>query len=231
MRAMAARRWPDESSRQLYISLAAEARAVAWVARDEGTPSVSRLRMRSKTNGFVSDLFVEPSFRRPGHRLAMLREARAMRATESLGGLLDAERHRRSRFSLRSADRLAGAVTSLRRRDSERRRTAGDGGRRLSVLDVADRSAAHATILAALDREARGTEQTARSRGLRTNRDGHAASDQRRMRRLRLRLARRAHRADGLRSSAYLTQIFGFALVASAAHLRCVVVHGPRAGK
>lgn len=92
IRAMAARRWPDEGSRQLYINLAEAAPRSAWVARDaDDTPVGIAFAHELETEWFVSELFVEPSFRGAGLGWKLLRTATADSGDVSLAGLIEAD--------------------------------------------------------------------------------------------------------------------------------------------
>jgi GNAT superfamily N-acetyltransferase len=157
VREMALRRWPDEASRHLYISLAADAPRGAWVAHDEGTPVAIGFAHALESEWFLSELFVEPSFRRQGIGSRILREVARDAGDVSRSGMLDVDDNAGMAFFLRLGValqvpilRIAGAIP---KEDELLPMAAGDY--RFSTLPIDPR--AHVTILAALDRDARGT--------------------------------------------------------------------------
>jgi GNAT superfamily N-acetyltransferase len=157
VRAMAARRWPDESSRQLYINLAARAPRGAHVARDEGTPIAIAFAHALEDEWFVSELFVEPSFRGAGLGWTLLRAATGESGDAALAGVIDAEDTGSLAFFLRRGMglhvpllRVAGEIP---KEDELLPMAAGEYRFVTMPIDAQ----AHATVLAALDREARGT--------------------------------------------------------------------------
>jgi GNAT superfamily N-acetyltransferase len=157
LREMAARRWPDESGRQLYLSLAESAPRGAWVARDEGTPVAIGFAHALEDEWFLSELYVEPSFRRQGIGLSILREVARDAGDVSRSGMLDADAIDGMAFFLRLGVglqvpvlRIAGAIPK-----EEELLPMAAGDYRFATLPIDPH--AHATVLAALDREARGT--------------------------------------------------------------------------
>ncbi|MGD0969191.1 MAG: GNAT family N-acetyltransferase [Candidatus Aquilonibacter sp.] len=157
VRAMAARRWPDESSRQLYINLADSAPRGAHVARDEGTPIAIAFAHALEDEWFVSELFVEPSFRGAGLGWTLLRAATGESGDAALAGVIDAEDTGSLAFFLRRGMglhvpllRVAGEIP---KEDELLPMAAGEYRFVTMPIDAQ----AHATVLAALDREARGT--------------------------------------------------------------------------
>jgi GNAT superfamily N-acetyltransferase len=160
VREMAARQWPDESSRQLYINLADGAPRGAWVARDEGTPIAIGFAHALEDEWFLSELYVEPSFRRQGLGSRILREVARDAGDVSRSGMLDAANTDGMAFFLRLGVGLHVPVL----------RVAGDIPKEDDLLPMAAGeyrfvtmpidAQAHATVLSALDREARGTART-----------------------------------------------------------------------
>ncbi len=73
--AMARRRWSDSPTRLLYAHLDSTAPNGTWVARDEGTTVGIAIAHQLETEWYLSDLFVEPSFRGQGLGLRLLEEA------------------------------------------------------------------------------------------------------------------------------------------------------------
>ncbi len=157
VREMAARRWPDESSRQLYVNLAERAPRGAHVALDEGTPIGIAFTHELENEWFVSELYVEPSFRGAGLGWRLLRAATDDSGDASLAGVVDAGDTGSLAFFLRRGMglhvpllRIAGEIP---KEDELLAMAAGDY--RFATLPIDPR--AHETILSALDREARGT--------------------------------------------------------------------------
>src|SRR5579872_1000380 len=66
VRYFALRRYADELSRRLYLQLSERAFSGAWVARDEATPIAIGFADDLDDERFVSELYVEPSFRGTG---------------------------------------------------------------------------------------------------------------------------------------------------------------------
>jgi GNAT superfamily N-acetyltransferase len=157
VRTMAALRWPDESSRQLYINLADGAPRGAHVARDEGTPIGIAFAHELENEWFVSELYVEPSFRGAGLGWKLLRAATDDSGDVSLAGVLDAGDTGSLAFFLRRGMglhvpllRIAGEIP---KEDELLSMAAGDY--RFATMPIDPR--AHETVLSALDREARGS--------------------------------------------------------------------------
>jgi GNAT superfamily N-acetyltransferase len=158
IRAMATRRWPDEASRQLYINLAEAAPRSAWVARDaDDTPVGIAFAHELETEWFVSELFVEPSFR--GARLGwkLLRSATEDSGDVSLAGLAETEDVASLVFFLRRGMGLQVPVLRITgeipREDELAQMVAGDYRFNAIPLDAH----AHKDAIDSLDREVRGT--------------------------------------------------------------------------
>jgi len=154
---MAARRWPDESSRRLYLRLAEEAPRGAHVALDAGTPVGMAFAHELESEWFVSELYVEPSFRGAGLGWKLLRSATSDAPDASLAGVIEASDTASLAFFLRRGMglqvpllRIAGEIPK-----EEELLPMAAGDYRFNTMPVDAR--AHATVLAALDREARGT--------------------------------------------------------------------------
>ena len=157
VREMALRRCVDEGSRRLYIALAEAAPRGAWVARDEGTPIAIGFARALEDEWYLSELFVEPSFRRQGLGSALLREVARDAGDVWRSGMLDAGESGGMRFFLKRGVglqvpvlRVAGEIP---KEDDLLQMAAGEY--RFATLPIDPRG--HVTILAALDREARGT--------------------------------------------------------------------------
>lgn len=91
LRALAASRYSDDPSQQLYVNLASSGAAGCWVARDVDEPVGIAFAHALETEWFVSELFVQPSFRGAGLGWKLLRQATADSGDASLGGLVDAD--------------------------------------------------------------------------------------------------------------------------------------------
>lgn len=156
VREMAARRWPDESSRQLYLNLADGAPRGAFVARDEGTPVAIAFAHALEGEWFVSELYVEPTFRGAGLGWKLMRAATADSGDVSLAGVIEATDTGSLAFFLRRGMglhvpllRVAGEIPK-----EEELLPMAAGDYRFATLPID--AQAHATLLAALDRDARG---------------------------------------------------------------------------
>ncbi|HEY6326149.1 MAG TPA: GNAT family N-acetyltransferase [Candidatus Cybelea sp.] len=86
---IARRRWADSETRRLYLYLASVAPNGAWVARDEGTPIGIAIAHQLETEWYLSDLFVEPSFRGRGLAGRLLAEAARDAGDATRSGFLD----------------------------------------------------------------------------------------------------------------------------------------------
>jgi len=157
VRAMAHRRYDDETSQRLYMALAQNAPRGAWVARDEGTPVAIAFAHELESEWFVSELFVEPSFR--GTRLGwkLLRSATNESGDVSFGGVIDASEVGSLTFFLRRGMglhmpllRIAGAIP---KEDDLLPTAAGDYRFETLAIDPSR----HSALLAGLDREVRGS--------------------------------------------------------------------------
>lgn len=91
VRALAAQRYSDEASRQLYANLATAGAAGCWIARDVDEAVGIAYAHALETEWFVSELFVQPSFRGAGLGWKLLRQATAESGDVSLAGLVDAD--------------------------------------------------------------------------------------------------------------------------------------------
>jgi GNAT superfamily N-acetyltransferase len=161
VRALAARRWPDEQAQRLYVALAEGAPRGVWVARDDGVPVGIAFAHAFETEWFVSELFVEPSFR--GARLGwrLMRSATNESGDVSLGGVTDALETGTLAFFLRRGMGLhvpllnvAGAIPK-----EEDLLPMAAGDYRFETLAVDP--ARHGAVLDSLDREVRGSARPA----------------------------------------------------------------------
>jgi len=161
VRVLAQRRWPDESSRQLYIHLADGAPRGVWVARDEGTPIAIAFAHALENEWFVSELFVEPSFRGAGLGWKLMRAATSDSGDASLAGIIEANDTASQAFFLRRGMglhvpllRIAGEIPK-----EEELLPMAAGDYRFTTLAIDPN--AHAEALAGLDRDVRGTARPA----------------------------------------------------------------------
>lgn len=157
LRQLAARRWKDEESRRLYVALAQSAPHGAWVASDDGTPVGVAFGHGSSDELYISELYVEPSFRRHGLGWKLMTAITQDAGDLSLSGLVEANDPSTLAFFLRRGIalqapvlRVAGAVP---REEELIQMAAGDY--RFNAVPVDSR--AHAYALDSLDREVRGT--------------------------------------------------------------------------
>ncbi len=157
IRTLAARRWPDEQSRQLYINLAQSAPAGCWVARDVADPVGIAFAHELETEWFVSDLFVEPSFRNAGLGWKLMRQATAESGDASLAGMIEADNVGSLAFFLRRGMGLHVPVLrvsgEIPREEELVQMAAGDY--RFATVPIDPH--AHKFAIDALDREVRGT--------------------------------------------------------------------------
>ncbi|MDQ2872335.1 MAG: GNAT family N-acetyltransferase [Candidatus Eremiobacteraeota bacterium] len=153
----AQRRQRSEHSRQLYAALAETAPNGAWVAKDEGTPIGIAIAHALEDEWQLSELFVEPGFRKQGIGAQLLAEVARDPGDVNRSGMLDPRELGGPAFFLRRGVavqmpimQLAGAIP---REDDLMRMAAGDYRFSTEALDaVRDRHE-----LSALDRSVRGT--------------------------------------------------------------------------
>ncbi len=152
----AGRRCADEHERNLYLHLGQTAPNGVWVAKDEQTPIGIAIAHEMEDEWFLSELFVEPSFRASsiGHELLVQAAKDAGPVTRS--GMLDpAELGGLAFFVQRGISvqtpvlKISGPVP---REEELARMAAGDYRFTTAMLDPT----AHRTAIDALDREIRG---------------------------------------------------------------------------
>jgi GNAT superfamily N-acetyltransferase len=157
VREMAARRCSNDADHQLYIRLAQEAPRGAWVARDAGTPVAIGFAHALEDEWFLSELFVEPSFRRQGLAGRVLTEVARDAGDVTRAGMLDATNTDAMAFFLKRGVGLRVPVLrvtgEIRKEEELLPMAAGDY--RFATLPIDPRG--HVTVLATLDREVRGT--------------------------------------------------------------------------
>lgn len=153
----ASRRTGDEHARRLYVDFAATAPNGAYAARDAGTPVGIAIAHAQEDEWFLSELFIEPSFRGRGLALQLLEEVARDAGDVARGGLLDPAELASLAFYLKLSValqtpvvRVAGAIP---REEELVRIAAGEHRFTTAALDPD----ALAGALASLDRETRGT--------------------------------------------------------------------------
>ncbi|MDP9110752.1 MAG: GNAT family N-acetyltransferase [Candidatus Eremiobacteraeota bacterium] len=153
----ARRRTNDEHSQRLYRDLATTAPNGAIVAKDAGAPVGIAIAHAQEDEWFLSDIFVEPSFRGRGLALQLLRSAAADAGDVARSGLVYPSELASAAFYLKlgvplqtPVVRIAGAIP----RDEELARIAAGEYRFTTAALDPER---FGSALAALDRETRGT--------------------------------------------------------------------------
>ena len=157
LREMAARRFSDDASRQRYLAFAERAPRGAWVARDAGTPIGIGFAHALDDEWFLSEIYVEPSFRKQGIGLNILLEVARDAGDVWRSGLLEIENVDAMAFFLRlgvsmhvPVMQIAGEIPKA---DALVPMAAGDY--RFGTIPID--ANAHSSFLASLDREVRGS--------------------------------------------------------------------------
>jgi GNAT superfamily N-acetyltransferase len=157
IRTFAARRVSDGASQRLYVSLAQSSPRGAWVARDEGTAIGIGFAHALEDEWFLSELYVEPSFRKNGVGTSLLEEVARDAGDVWRSCLVDTTEPDVLAFFLRLGIGLRVPVVSISgeipREDELARMAAGDY--RFSAKPIETRL--HSGAIDALDREIRGT--------------------------------------------------------------------------
>lgn len=153
----AKRRTGDEHARRLFVDFAAGAPNGAYVARDAGTPVGIAIAHAQTDEWFLSELFIEPSFRGHGLGVRLLEEVARDAGDVTRSGLVGAaELAGLAWYVKRSVPlqtpivRVAGAIP---REEELVRIAAGEHRFTTAALDPE----ALGSALASLDRETRGT--------------------------------------------------------------------------
>src|SRR5579863_5655818 len=173
---IARRRWSDSETRRLYLYLASAAPNGAWVARDEGTAIGIAIAHQLETEWYLSDLFVEPSFRGQGLGRRLLAEAARDAGDVTRSGFLDPAELAGIAFFTRQ--RVAARIPILRvagRIPKEEQLAALAAGAHRFETEPLD-PVRHRFALDALDRETRGSARPADHLYLGSNADGSAFS-------------------------------------------------------
>jgi GNAT superfamily N-acetyltransferase len=158
--AFARRRYPDEHGNRLYRDLAEMAPSGAWVARDEGTPIAIGFAHAAEDELFVSELFVEPSFRGQGLGRALLGRVVGDAGDAARAAAVNADDPTAAAFavqhSIAPVTQLLRIAGSIPREDDLLRLAAGDYRFGVQPVDVASQGS-----LDGIDREVRGTGRRA----------------------------------------------------------------------
>lgn len=153
----ARRRCSDEHAQKLYLDLAQAAPGGAFVAKDVGTPIGIAIPHALEDEWFLSELYVEPSFRKRGIGAELLRTAAQDAGDVSRSGLLASDEPAAHAFFLQRGVALqtpvlevAGAIPH----ENELARMAA-GEYRFITEPLEPR--AHRAALSQVDREVRGS--------------------------------------------------------------------------
>ncbi|HUA09756.1 MAG TPA: GNAT family N-acetyltransferase [Candidatus Acidoferrales bacterium] len=161
LREMAARRGGDDASRRRYLAFAERAPRGAWIARDAGTPVGIGFAHALDDEWFLSELFVEPSFRRQGIGARILREVARDAGDVWRSALLEAENVDAMAFFLEHGVGMQVPVMHIAgeipKEDALVPLAAGDY--RFGTVPIDART--HGGLLASLDREVRGSAREA----------------------------------------------------------------------
>ena len=153
----AAGRTNDEHARRLYRDFAAQSPNGAYVARDAGTPVAIAIARAQEDEWFLSELFVEPSFRGRGLALQLLKEVARDAGDVARSGLIDPREPASLAFYLKLSVALQTPVLRVAgpipREEELARIAAGQHRFTTAALDPE----AFAGALGSLDREVRGT--------------------------------------------------------------------------
>lgn len=152
----ARRRCNDEHERALWFHLADTAPNGTWVAKDLETPIGIAIAHAMEEEWFLSELFVEPSFRGQGIGQQLLSAAAGEAGEVTRSGMLDPKETSGLAFFAQRGVAIHTPVVSISgeipREEALARMAAGEYRFRTENLDMAD----HRTALIALDREVRG---------------------------------------------------------------------------
>jgi GNAT superfamily N-acetyltransferase len=153
----ARRRTQNEHDERLYVDLAHVAPSGAFVARDEGTAIGIAIPHVLEDEWFLSDLFVEPSFRGRGIGLELLKASTVEAGAVARSGILDPAQLEGLAFYARVGVPMQAPLLEISGeipRASELERMAA-GEHRFGTLPIDPM--AHASALNQLDRETRGS--------------------------------------------------------------------------
>jgi len=153
----AKRRCKDEHERALWFYLAESAPKGVWVVKDVDTPVSIAIPHASDDEWFLSELFVEPSFRHQGVAGELLNAAAVPAGEATRSGMLDPQEYGGLAFYATRSVPIATPVLSVSgeipREEALAKMAAGEYRFQTAPLDMI----AHRQSLLALDREVRGT--------------------------------------------------------------------------
>jgi GNAT superfamily N-acetyltransferase len=174
---IARRRWSDSETRRLYLYLASVAPNGAWVARDEGTAIGIAIPHELEAEWYLSDLFVEPSFRGRGLGGELLAEAARDAGDATRSGFLDpAALGGMAFFARRRVPARTPVLRFAGRIPKEEQLLALAAGEHRFQTDAVD-PLRHRSALDALDRATRGTTRHADHLYFASNASGSAFFD------------------------------------------------------
>ncbi|MBV9271662.1 MAG: GNAT family N-acetyltransferase [Candidatus Eremiobacteraeota bacterium] len=155
------RRYDDEESLRLYRTFASNSPNGAFVARDVETPIGIGFASALDDEWFLSELFVEPSFQKQAIASQLLDAVAEGAGDVTRSGLLDPAEAAALAFFLKRGVALQTPVLSfsgaIPKEEEVARMAAGQYRFTTAPID----HVAHGYLLAALDRESRGTARTA----------------------------------------------------------------------
>lgn len=161
VREFAARRWADTTGRRMYEALAMTAPSGVWAARDAGTVVALAFAHALEDELYVSDLFVEPSFRKTGIGAQLMAEIVRDSGDASVAALVGANDVDAVAFLARRGFALQAPVFqvsgAIPREDDLLRMAAGDYRFMTARVDPYR----HRSALDALDRDVRGSARPA----------------------------------------------------------------------
>lgn len=159
--AFARRRTQNEHDFALYVDLAHEAPNGVFVARDEGTAIGIAMPHALEDEWFLSDLYVEPSFRGLGLGLELLKAATESAGDVTRSGVVDPAQLDGLAFCARQGVPMQVPLLEISgevpRAAELERMAAGEHRFGTQPIDPA----AHGTALSQLDREVRGSARPA----------------------------------------------------------------------
>jgi GNAT superfamily N-acetyltransferase len=160
IRAFASRRSSDDISHRLYLQFAQSSPRGAWIARDADAAIGIGFAHALEDEWFLSELYVEPSFRGGGIGTALLGEVARDAGDAWRSGLLDVNETGSIAFFLRRGVGLRAPVIDLSGsipRDEELARMAA-GDYRFAAVPIDLR--VHGAAVDGLDREVRGASRS-----------------------------------------------------------------------
>jgi len=212
----AGRRCSDEHERALYYHLAETSPRGVFVAKDEGTPIAIAIAHELQDEWFLSEFFVEPSFRRAGLGHALLAEVAREAGDVSRSGMLQTTESGGLAFFARHGVPIQTPVLAVSgpipKEDELLRLAAGENRFRTEMIDPIG----HRSALSALDRETRGAARPDDHRYFAENAHGVAFYLQNEYVGYAYVWENGRIGPIAVQSATYATQVYGFALAALA---------------